>query len=44
VTDLPAHEAVNQYFTEEHDVPLRQAAYAIGIDRVADAVKLRGYI
>jgi len=33
-----------QAFAEDHDVPLRQAAYAIGIDRVAAAVKLRGYI
>ena len=33
-----------QAFADDHDVPLRQAAYAIGIQRVADAVKLRGYI
>jgi glutamate dehydrogenase (NAD(P)+) len=35
---------VTQSFADDHDVPLRQAAYAIGIQRVADAVKLRGYI
>jgi glutamate dehydrogenase (NAD(P)+) len=35
---------VTQAFADDHDVPLRQAAYAIGIQRVADAVKLRGYI
>jgi glutamate dehydrogenase (NAD(P)+) len=29
---------------DRRDVPLRQAAYAIGIERVARAVKLRGYI
>jgi glutamate dehydrogenase (NAD(P)+) len=33
-----------QAFADEHDVPLRQAAYAIGIQRVAAAVRLRGYI
>ncbi len=33
-----------QTFAEERQVSLRQAAYAIGIRRVADAVKLRGYI
>ncbi|MEO7428506.1 MAG: Glu/Leu/Phe/Val dehydrogenase dimerization domain-containing protein [Acidimicrobiales bacterium] len=33
-----------QAFADERRVPLRQAAYAIGIQRVADAVKLRGYI
>jgi glutamate dehydrogenase (NAD(P)+) len=33
-----------QAFAEEHSVTLRQAAYAIGIRRVADAAKLRGYI
>ena len=33
-----------QTFADDHQVTLRQAAYAIGIKRVADAVKLRGYI
>jgi glutamate dehydrogenase (NAD(P)+) len=33
-----------QSFADDHQVTLRQAAYAIGIKRVADAVKLRGYI
>jgi glutamate dehydrogenase (NAD(P)+) len=33
-----------QAFADDHVVPLRQAAYAIGIKRVADAAKLRGYI
>ncbi len=33
-----------QRFADERDVTLRQAAFAIGIQRVADAVKLRGYI
>jgi glutamate dehydrogenase (NAD(P)+) len=33
-----------QRFADDHQVTLRQAAYAIGIKRVADAVKLRGYI
>ena len=33
-----------QAFADEHQVSLRHAAYAIGIQRVADAVKLRGYI
>jgi glutamate dehydrogenase (NAD(P)+) len=33
-----------QSFADEHKVPLRQAAYAIGINRVAAAVRLRGYI
>ena len=33
-----------QSFADDNEVPLRQAAYAIGIQRVADAVKLRGYI
>ncbi|MDP1820990.1 MAG: Glu/Leu/Phe/Val dehydrogenase dimerization domain-containing protein [Acidimicrobiales bacterium] len=33
-----------QAFAEEHGVPLRQAAYAIGITRVATAVRLRGYV
>ena len=35
---------VTQTFADEHQVALREAAYAIGIQRVADAVKLRGYI
>jgi glutamate dehydrogenase (NAD(P)+) len=33
-----------QAFADEHQVSLREAAYAIGIKRVADAAKLRGYI
>ena len=33
-----------QAFAEERSVTLREAAYAIGIRRVADAAKLRGYI
>ena len=33
-----------QAFADEHAVTLRRAAYAIGIKRVADAVKLRGYV
>jgi len=33
-----------QAFADERRVSLRQAAYAIGISRVADAVKLRGYV
>jgi glutamate dehydrogenase (NAD(P)+) len=33
-----------QAFADDHDVPLRQAAYAIGIQRVAAAVRLRGYV
>ena len=33
-----------QAFADEHQVPLRVAAYAIGIRRVAAAVRLRGYI
>ena len=33
-----------QAFADDHQVPLRQAAYAIGIQRVADAAQLRGYI
>ena len=33
-----------QAFAHDHDVTLRQAAYAIGIQRVAAAVRLRGYI
>jgi glutamate dehydrogenase (NAD(P)+) len=35
---------LTQAFADQHQVPLRQAAYAIGIKRVADAAKLRGYI
>jgi glutamate dehydrogenase (NAD(P)+) len=31
-------------FADTHDVPLRRAAYAIGVKRVAEAVKLRGYV
>jgi glutamate dehydrogenase (NAD(P)+) len=33
-----------QAFADDHVVPLREAAYAIGIKRVADAARLRGYI
>jgi glutamate dehydrogenase (NAD(P)+) len=33
-----------QAFADERHVPLRQAAYAIGIRRVADAARMRGYI
>ena len=33
-----------QAFVDERHVTLRQAAFAIGIQRVADAAKLRGYI
>jgi glutamate dehydrogenase (NAD(P)+) len=33
-----------QAFADEHQVSLREAAYAIGIKRVADAARLRGYI
>jgi len=33
-----------QAFADDHRITLRQAAYAIGIKRVADAAKLRGYI
>ncbi len=33
-----------QAFADEHRVPLRVAAYAIGIRRVAAAARLRGYI
>lgn len=35
---------LTQAFADEHQVALRQAAYAIGIRRVADASRLRGYI
>jgi glutamate dehydrogenase (NAD(P)+) len=41
---LQAAYRLTQSFAEEHAVSLRQAAYAIGIKRVADAVKLRGYV
>ncbi len=33
-----------QAFADDHGITLREAAYAIGIKRVADAAKLRGYI
>jgi glutamate dehydrogenase (NAD(P)+) len=33
-----------QAFADEHGVALRTAAYALGIQRVADAVRLRGYV
>jgi glutamate dehydrogenase (NAD(P)+) len=35
---------LTQAFADEHHVGLREAAYAIGIRRVADACRLRGYI
>ena len=31
-------------FALQHDVSMRRAAYAIGVQRVADAVRLRGYV
>jgi glutamate dehydrogenase (NAD(P)+) len=31
-------------FAEEHDCTLRKAAFAIGMQRVARAAKLRGYV
>jgi glutamate dehydrogenase (NAD(P)+) len=31
-------------FAEEHDVSLRRAAFALGIERVARAADLRGYV
>jgi glutamate dehydrogenase (NAD(P)+) len=33
-----------QAFADEHHCPLREAAYAIGIQRVAGAVRMRGYV
>jgi glutamate dehydrogenase (NAD(P)+) len=33
-----------QAFADEHDVPLRPAAFALGIARVAEACRLRGYV
>jgi glutamate dehydrogenase/leucine dehydrogenase len=33
-----------QAFADDHRCTLRQAAYAIGIQRVAAAAKMRGYI
>jgi glutamate dehydrogenase (NAD(P)+) len=41
---LQAAYKLTQAFAEQRAVSLRQAAYAIGIQRVADAAKLRGYI
>jgi glutamate dehydrogenase (NAD(P)+) len=35
---------LTQAFADERRVGLRQAAYAIGIQRVADACRLRGYV
>jgi glutamate dehydrogenase (NAD(P)+) len=35
---------LTQAFADERQVGLRQAAYAIGIQRVADACRLRGYV
>jgi len=31
-------------FAERHEVSLRKAAFAIGIERVAKAARLRGYV
>jgi glutamate dehydrogenase (NAD(P)+) len=36
--------AETQFFADQRRVSLRQAAYAIGIRRVADAARMRGYI
>ena len=36
--------AATAAFAEHHQVSLRKAAFAIGIERVATAVKLRGYV
>ena len=36
--------AATSGFAEAHDVSLRKAAFAIGIERVARAAKLRGYV
>ena len=33
-----------QALADERKAPLRLAAYALGIERVAEAVQLRGYI
>ena len=33
-----------QAFAENHECTLRQAAYAIGVQRVADASRMRGYV
>jgi glutamate dehydrogenase (NAD(P)+) len=33
-----------QRFAEAHDCSLRQAAYAIGVQRVADTSRMRGYV
>lgn len=33
-----------QAFADDHGVALRTAAYALGIERVSDAVRLRGYV
>jgi glutamate dehydrogenase (NAD(P)+) len=41
---LQAAYKLTQAFATEREVSLREAAYAIGIQRVADAVKLRGYV
>ncbi len=38
-----AYEATSA-FTKQHHCSMRQAAFAIGIDRAAAAVKMRGYI
>ena len=29
---------------DEHDIPLRPAAYSVGIERVLEASRTRGYI
>jgi glutamate dehydrogenase (NAD(P)+) len=36
--------AATQAFADEHQVALRTAAYALGMQRVTDAVRLRGYV
>ncbi|HXH58801.1 Glu/Leu/Phe/Val family dehydrogenase [Iamia sp.] len=36
--------AATSAFAEDHDCTLRQAAFALGIDRVATASRLRGYV
>ena len=33
-----------QNFAEQHDCTLRQAAYGIGLSRVAEATRIRGYL
>ena len=38
-----AYSSVHQ-FAEQHDCTLRQAAYGIGLGRVAEATRIRGYL